>query len=82
MDEKPIVEFLKQQKELDGAIESWSFASFPLNYLLKKIDPDQGPDTYFSDYSGHKNSKIYVYTIEDDFLDTADPKYYFLNEVD
>mmetsp|Transcript_22269 Transcript_22269/g.34447 ORF Transcript_22269/g.34447 Transcript_22269/m.34447 type:complete len:800 (-) Transcript_22269:1038-3437(-) len=81
IDEVPISQFLQEQKELDGAVESYSFTSFSLANLIAKIQPKVQGETYFSDMSGYKEVETHLYSVQDNFLETANPAYYMLNEV-
>lgn len=55
LDEEGISKFLLEQRDLDGSIESFSFASLSLGNYLKTLHGPRGSvdGTFFSDISGY-----------------------------
>jgi len=54
IDEMPIVEYLQEEKAIDGAVEGWTFTSPSLKHLLYKFEPTERRETFFSDFAGFK----------------------------
>jgi len=54
---------LKEQQDIDGAVAGWSLTSPSLKYLLRKFDPIEKRETYFSDFAGFKEVKTNIYAI-------------------
>ena len=63
IDEGPIDKFLQEQHDIDGAVSKWSFASPSLKNVLRKFDPIELRETYFSDFSGYKQVKTNIHGI-------------------
>ena len=82
IDEGRISQFLEEQKAVDGAVQNWSFGSPSLQNLLRKIASDDNQArTFFSDATGFKTVKANFYSIQPNFLDTANQRYYILTEI-
>jgi len=61
---------LEQEKGIDGAVKSWTFASPSLKNLLEKISvKNTETGTYFSDATGYKNLRTNIYAVQENFMD-------------
>jgi len=80
VDDGPISEFLQQQKDLDGAVIDWTYAAPSLKYVLRKIN-NGGGSTRFADYAGYKSSRNNIYSVQENYLEVLDLKYYMPNEL-
>ena len=54
LDDRPISEFLQDQKDEFGDVEHWTFASHNLAAILKVIAPKARNDIFFSDFTGYR----------------------------
>ena len=63
IDEGPIVEYLQEQKDVDGAVDGWTFTSPSLKHMLHKWDPADKRETFFSDFAGFKQVTTDIYSI-------------------
>jgi len=50
--------------------------------VFKQIATFDGQNTYFADMAGYKNLRTNVYSIQENFIETGNSKYYLLNEAD
>jgi len=71
IDEGKISEFLKEQKEFDGAVLGWTMASPSLKYLLGKLNNGASVNTRFSDSTGYKSVNSNIYAVQSGFLDAV-----------
>jgi len=71
IDEGKITQFLQEQKELDGAVVGWTFASPSLKYFLQKINGGSYVNTRFSDSTGYKSVNSNIYAVQPNFLDAV-----------
>lgn len=65
-----------------GDIDSWTFVSWNIDTLLKKIVPKHPPSLHISDYSGFKNIMVEAYTVEENYLQTLSLQYYLPREIE
>ena len=68
IDQGPIVEFLKQEQQYDGAVEGWNFASPSMNRILAKIKPEKIEKAMISDTAEFKMTVSEIYSEEEWFL--------------
>ena len=74
--------FLQQNKDLDGAVEGWTFVAPSLHHIFQAIEPELSPQTMFSDLSAFKQLDVNLYSVEQNFLNVTIPKFYMPNEVE
>lgn len=82
IDEGPIAQYLQEQKDFDGAVVSWTFASTNMKYLMRKLKPKHWEQTYFSDYTGYKTVMTNIHGVQENFLEVTNLQYYLGNELD
>lgn len=80
IDEGNINEFLQTQKDLDGAVISWTYSSVRMSNIISHIKPEDAEGTYISDMAGYKPCRSEVYSVQRNYLDVLDLKYYYPNE--
>ena len=82
IDDGPISQFLVEQKAQDGAVESWTYASNSLKYIFAKIKPEDKENTLFSDMSGYKELNTNIHSLQENYLDVVNLKYFLPNEIE
>lgn len=82
IDDGPISQFLHEQKQTDGAVESWTYASNSLKYIFAKIKPEDKENTLFSDMCGYKELNTNIHSIQENYLSVVNLKYYLPNEIE
>lgn len=65
---------------MDGAVIDWTYAAPSLKYVLRKIN-NGGGSTRFADYAGYKSSSNNIYSVQENYLEVLDLKYYMPNEL-
>ena len=68
LDDRPISEFLQEQKDKFGDVESWTFASHNLGAVLKVIAPKAKNNIFFSDYTGYRNIGARIFSMCPNYL--------------
>jgi len=72
LDEGPISQFLEEQREVDGAVVSWSYMSPSMNYILRKMKPFWYDKNIFMDFAGYKEYPTELYTVEENYMEDID----------
>jgi hypothetical protein len=74
--------FLRSQNETYGDVLEWTYVSFNLEDILRRIMPKGYSKMYLSDYSGYKGVHSNVYAVKPNYLRTLDLQYYFPREIE
>ena len=81
IDDGPTSAFLDTQRLLDGAVLDWTYVSPSLNHIFAKIKPQKVEEVIFSDMVGYKVGVVGLYSLQENFLDVVNLKYFRLDEV-
>jgi len=83
LDEGPISQFLQIQKEQDGAVQSYSFASAELGDLLKQLAPNTNNvrQPYIGPACGYNQVKVNVFGLQENYLQVVNTDYYMPAEI-
>ena len=82
LEENGISQFLDSQNATNGDIVSYSFCSPDLRDVQNKFAPNSGSRLKFSDASGAASTRMYLYSVPDNFMQTAMSEIYMPNEID
>ena len=81
IDDGPTSAYLDTQRLLDGAVLDWTYVSPNLNHIFAKIKPQKIEEAIFSDMVGYEVGVVGLHSLQENFLDVVNLKYFMLDEV-